>query len=235
MSENIEIKNENKTKGDNFWSDNPRILFNKDKLHLFFPTKEMTLIEKLNAIARLSIYLGVLLYIFSGYKSNYLFISIIVMIITIFIYKNQKNNMEMYFNSYNNSSQNIENEKILIGNKDCTQPTTNNPFMNINLITDPKNKKKACKSWNSNPIKNNIENKFKYNLYRDVSDLYNKNNSQRQYYTMPSTTIPNDQTAFAKWCFNTGPTCKEKTLYCAPPFSVVNDTSNVLKEVPRNF
>ena len=70
MSEKIEIKNENKTLGDNFWSDNPRILFNKDKLHLFFPTKEMTLIEKLNAIARLSIYLGVLLYISFG---NHLF------------------------------------------------------------------------------------------------------------------------------------------------------------------
>ena len=137
----------------------------------------------------------------------------------------------MYFNSFNNSSQNIENKKILIGDEDCTLPTYNNQFMNINVITDNPKKNEACKSWDNNTLKADIKDKYNVNLYRDVADLYGKNNSQRQYYTMPSTTIPNDQTAFAKWCYNTGPTCKEKTLYCAPPFSVVNDTTNVYKEV----
>ena len=28
------------------------------------------------------------------------------------------------------------------------------------------------------------------NLYRDVGDLYGRNNSQREFYTMPSTTFP---------------------------------------------
>ena len=90
----------------------------------------MTLIEKLNVITRLSIYRFCYTYFLD--INLIIFLSIITMIITIFIYKNQKNNMEMYFNSYNNSSQNIENEKILIGNEDYTKPTTNNPFMNIN-------------------------------------------------------------------------------------------------------
>ena len=61
-----------------------------------------------------------------------------------------------------------------------------------------------------------VEKDFNYNLYRDVSDLYNKNNSQRQYYTAPSTTIPNKQTEFAKWLYLAPPTCKEDTIRCVP-------------------
>ena len=81
----------------------------------------------------------------------------------------------------------------------------------------------------------NFFDKFGYNLYRDVGDLYGKNNSQRQYYTMPATTMPNDQTAFAKWCYNTGPTCKERGLYCAPIYSPVKDTNNPYKNTPQQF
>ena len=66
-----------------------------------------------------------------------------------------------------------------------------------------------------------IEDKFGYNLYRDVGDLYGKSNSQREFYTMPATTIPNNQTACAKWLYNTGPTCKEKSIYCTPEMDAV--------------
>ena len=69
---------------------------------------------------------------------------------------------------------------------------------------------------NNENIQKDIEDKFGYNLYRDVGDLYGKSNSQREFYTMPSTTIPNNQTSFAKWCYSVGPTCKEKSIYCTP-------------------
>ena len=42
-----------------------------------------------------------------------------------------------------------------------------------------------------------------------MSDIFGKNNSQRQFYTMPVTTIPNNQTQFANWLYKTEPTCKE--------------------------
>ena len=48
-----------------------------------------------------------------------------------------------------------------------------------------------------------------FNLYKDVSDIFSKNNSQRQFYTTPVTTIPNDQGSFADWLYKTPPTCKE--------------------------
>ncbi len=32
---------------------------------------------------------------------------------------------------------------------------------------------------------------------------------QRNFYSMPSTTVPNDQTGFANWCYKLPKTCKE--------------------------
>ena len=42
-----------------------------------------------------------------------------------------------------------------------------------------------------------------------------ENNSQREFYTVGYNGIP-DQTSFAKWCFKTPPTCKERGLNCGP-------------------
>ena len=56
---------------------------------------------------------------------------------TYLIFSTQRDKIETYFNSYNKYT-GKESTK-------CTKPTVNNPFMNINLITDKKNKPAACK------------------------------------------------------------------------------------------
>jgi hypothetical protein len=205
---------------DPFWMDDYKILFYKEKLTEFFPTMSMTLIEKLNAIFRMSIYLSILLYLLTN-NYLYLYIMIIIGAFTIYIYKTQKENMELYFNSDPNDVENDIQKTIIEENITTVQPTVENPFMNINLITDNKLKEKAPPSWNNEKVQEKIEDKFNYNLYRDVGDLYGKSNSQREYYTMPSTTIPNEQTSFAKWLYGTGPTCKEKSIYCSPEMDAV--------------
>lgn len=205
---------ENNVLSDPFWLDDPSIIFNKNRLNQFWINKGLTLIEKLNAIFRLSIYLSIILYIITR-NYTYIYIGIITALVTIFIYKTQKNNLELYFNSYKNSTTNDINSNIL-SSADCIKPTVDNPMMNINLITDPRDKQKACKSWNNDNIKKEIDEKYNYNLYRDVGDLYGKSNSQREFYTVPGNTIPNEQMTFAKWCFGQSqqPTCKEDSRYC---------------------
>ena len=212
---------------DKFWLNDYKILFYSNRLTEFFPTINMTLIEKLNAIFRLSIYLSILLYLVTN-NYLYFYIMIIIGVFTTFIYYNQKDNIELYFNSIDGSDNNIVVQRE-VDNLSDVEPTTENPFMNINLITDNKEKPQAPKSWNNDDLQKNIDDKFNYNLYRDVGDLYGKSNSQREYYTMPSTTIPNEQTAFAKWCYSTGPTCKEDSIYCAPEMPQVPyiDTSDI--------
>ena len=55
---------------------------------------------------------------------------------------------------------------------------------------------------------------YNENLYRNVEDLFERKNSERQFYTLPTTTIPNDQTAFAKWLYGTPKTCKYDGINC---------------------
>ena len=89
-----DIKNITETKDievlfDNFWLIDYRILFYKERLTDFFPTIKMTLIEKLNAVFRLSIYLSILLYLITN-NYQYIYIMIIVGGFTCFIYYTQK-------------------------------------------------------------------------------------------------------------------------------------------------
>ncbi len=211
---------------DPFWLDEPAILFQSDRVAQFFPTYQMTFIEKLNAITRLAIYLGVALYIVSS-NYNWLYLAFLIPVFTIFMYKTQRNNIETYFNNYNSLENTINESELII--PETVKPTVNNPFMNINLVSDSRTRAPATPSWNNDAVMADIEEKFNYNLYRDTGDLYGKNNSQRQFVTMPSTTIPNDQTTFAKWCYGISkPTCKEQSIYCSPEFNPVPyvDTSN---------
>lgn len=197
-----------------FWFDNILIIF--EKLDEFYPTFNMQIDEKLNAIFRLSIYLGIILsLILKNYR--YLYIPIFIGIFTIFIYKTQKENLEYFFDEY---------DKLNCSDVITVKPTADNPFMNFNNITDDRNRAPGTKTYNNPIISNEVEDKFKTGLYQDVGDLYSKSNGQLVFYQMPSTTAANDQTAFAKFLFNTGPTCKEDTIKCASPWSPI-DTSQL--------
>jgi len=191
-----------------FWYDNLYILF--QHVQDFFPSAEMTLVEKLNAIMRFAIYIGIILTLLTG-NYLYLYIPVAIGLFTIFINKNQRDNMETFFGGYRIK----ENEY----GKKCVLPTLDNPFMNFNQITSDRCRPAACKSYNNPEIKQEIENRFNYKLYRDVSDLYDKSNSQHQYYTAPVTQACSDQASFAKWLYGQGPVCKEQTDKCAPEYS----------------
>ena len=224
---NNELKDNLKDLNDPFWIEDYKILFYKDRLTYFFPTINMSLVEKLNAIFRMSVYLSILLYLLTN-NYLYLYIMIVIGLFTCFIFYNKKDSLELYFNNDGNLDDDKVQEKLLKDINNDIKPTVENPFMNINLITDDKTKEASLPSWNNDILQKDIEDKFGYNLYRDVGDLYGKSNSQREYYTMPSTTIPNNQTSFAKWCYGVGKTCKESSIYCAPEMAQVPyvDTTN---------
>ena len=59
-----------------------------------------------------------------------------------------------------------------------------------------------------------MQNLYNSSIYRNLSDVWERENSQRMFYTTPIQTIPNNQTDFANWLYKTGPTCKENTEYC---------------------
>ena len=102
-----------------------------------------------------------------------------------------------------------EQKKDLLLTKKIVKPTSNNPFGNI-LMSDYKNPNRDTNiDINNKEVMNDVSDKFNTNLYKDVNDILNRNNSQRQFFTNPIRTIPNKQGEFAKWCYGKPKTCKE--------------------------
>lgn len=189
---------------DKFWFDDPSILYKKERLIEFFPSPTMHYIEKLNSIVRCGIYAAILIFLYTK-NTNIIIIPIIVAAITLYVYKFNK------LNVVDKERMGLNVEKL----DDCQKPTRDNPFSNVLIsdIQDNPRKKRACRITDTN-TKNQIENHFNYNLYKDVSDVMDKNNSQRQFVSNPSTTIPNDQTGFANWLYKFGSSCKEDPKAC---------------------
>ena len=96
----------------------------------------------------------------------------------------------------------------------CRRPTEDNPFMNP-TVTDYGNGPipAACNAGDDR-ISDETHKMFTKDLYRDVSDLWERQTSERQMYTIPATGIPNDQKLFAEWCYRTPETCKENQENC---------------------
>ncbi len=100
------------------------------------------------------------------------------------------------------------NNNDMINNRLCVKPTKDNPFMNPNLLNKINPNNKAC-NIQIKKIKDKINDYFKTPVFKDVIDIYDRKFSERQFYTIPATTIPNDQEGFSKWLYATGKTCKE--------------------------
>ena len=107
----------------------------------------------------------------------------------------------------------LENKNLMKDN--YTLPTQKNPFMNV-MMDDYKyntNRPKAAPSYNEK-VENEINEKGKNEklkdvLYKNLGDNLTYENSMRQFHTMPNTKIPNDQNAFAKFCYGNMKSCKD--------------------------
>ena len=89
----------------------------------------------------------------------------------------------------------------------CLKSTVDNPFMNPNVFT-PRNIGPNCSPL-SEETKTKINKNFNAHLYKDSNDIYSTRNSDRQFYTVPGNTFPNDRDTLMKWCYSTPKTCKE--------------------------
>jgi hypothetical protein len=94
---------------------------------------------------------------------------------------------------------------------DYTPPTARNLFMNVLLDEIKYNPGRPEAAPVDNPlVKQTLDDYFRVQWFSDPTDVFGKNQSQRQFVTQPSTTVPNDQGAFADWLYKIpGKTCKE--------------------------
>lgn len=92
-----------------------------------------------------------------------------------------------------------------------TAPIANNPFMNV-LVDEIKYNptKPAAVSISGVEVATGLDEFFRTEFTRDPTDVFGRSQSQRQFVTMPATTIPNDQGSYQNWLYKIpGKTCKE--------------------------
>ena len=168
------------------------ILFQKDKIQLW-PTDDMTPDDKLNAISRFVILLSLLGFVLTQ-TLRFLWIGITTLFLIV-IYRN------------------AQKTEAFTATTTLTAPTQTNPLMNVLLpeINGNPNRGKAL-AYNPETEKKIME-KVKKGLdpriYRGTNNELDLEYSMRQFYTNPSTTVPNNQEEFATFCYGDMISAKE--------------------------
>jgi hypothetical protein len=213
-----------KTKKVPFWSNDPNVLFQQKYITEFFPMDSMTFDQKLNAVSRTVIILGLLSFAYSKRVQilGITALSLFLIFLMYYFYK-QKDEKKVRFQ---------ENEGF--NNKQLTLfdvPTSTNPLDNV-LVADVEynpskrpappvytekvrntvleNAKKMVQE--ANPGQPNIAEK----LFNSLGEELQFEQSMGRFYSNPATTIPNDQGAFADFCYGSMVSCKEGNMFaCA--------------------
>lgn len=183
------------------WIQDPNVLL--EKPFDFFPDTLDSFNTKMNSIMRLSIYTSILLSLF---YSDFRYLGIII-VTGIVIFGLNYNN-EKHKESLENIKENAR-----------TVPTKDNPMMNFttaDLLNTDDNGTIKEKPPIVDPLKpenaKEITNRLHDDIYRDVTDVFDKKLNDRQFYTVPNTDIVNDRETWAKWCYNTPASCKEDSI-----------------------
>jgi len=94
----------------------------------------------------------------------------------------------------------------------CTRSTPDNPFANP-LPGDPLDKPPACASEDAVDL---ARANFNRGLPRDLFDVYERQNNQHQFGTVPVTDIVDDRRKFVEFCYGGGQRagCKENPAKC---------------------
>lgn len=216
-----------------FWYNDPTILMNKENVLQFWPNENMSFEEKLNAITRTIIIITVLGFLFTQ-NLNLIIVAIITLAIIFSLFKLRKQRiLDGMINA-----EGFKNKKKADGFKNITtnpvtlegvmrnkfHPTTKkNPFGNVLLtdIGDKPNRKPAAPSFNPD-INEEIESSVKKQtqmlnpeitntnkqLYGDLYDNYQLDNSLSRFYSTANTQVSNDQGAYAKFLYGDMPSGK---------------------------
>ena len=176
---------------EHFWFNDPAELFRGDAWTKFVPTQKMTTTEALNSVLRFAIYSSILLFAATGSPSYIYAIPIVALasIVLHYLFPNGKK-LEAFLNSANPTS------------KQYTMPTSDNPFMNVQLTDSLDNPDRPDAAPISDKhVRTEVYKAFQKtrNIHMDTSDLFDQTQAMRTVHTIQSAKVPNDQDAFLKW------------------------------------
>lgn len=182
------------------WYRDPQAAFlDPDVIAKILPESGTPLQEQINAMMRFAIYFGVLLSLFhrSVLPAVYIISGMAIFTVLLDYHDKQKNaSIDGFKKRLNLATKDGDEERF------CTLPTRDNPFMNVMPAdnADFPDRPEAC-DVTAPDVQEDVDRNFFHKLYRNSDDIYGREVSSRQFYTMPVTTIPNDSVGFAEWLY----------------------------------
>ena len=207
-----------------FWAQDPNSLFRAP--YDFFPMADMTLEQKLNALTRALVVVTLLSFLYS--HNTRLLVIGVLLLVAIFLFYWAYKRQEGFLLSQREAMERIKNfqkhpDEIF------QAATPLNPLSNV-LVSDwadnPKKLPAPPMDKNAdnillqakrmvvqnNPGQPDIADK----LFADLANEFDFEQSMRPFYSTASSTIPNDQKAFAEFCYGNMISCKEGNMFaCA--------------------
>ena len=185
-----------KSSGDPYWFQDISVLFHKERLLEFIPTKNMTTSERFNTIVRLTIYISVI-YILVKDDLSIILLPLSIMGLTYLFSKRNYDPLEKFMN-----------------NNSCKLPTRKNPMMNH--LPFKKNKKDGC-SVLDDKISKKIDEELEKGFAQD-SNTFGEHDLAGQRFHPVQNNIGDTYNDFKIWCYS-GPavTCKEDSSVCPLP------------------
>ena len=195
------------------WFDNPKQLFNEKNIYKFWPTANQSVSDRVDAATRGILYLAVALYVIQKDPRILILAGVSIGV----LYAFYKSDM-IAAPAVRPAAADGRKHPSFMRPK-CEMPNANNPMANVLLTdyTDFPDRPSACYYPKvQNEVKKYLDNTF----VQDSVPAFNyEKSATRQWYSMPSTTIPNDQTGFAQACYGaqTGAQgCRDNPSTCSP-------------------
>ncbi len=204
-----------------FWAENPNVLFQSAYITEFFPIEYMTFEQKLNAVSRTVIVLTVLSF---AYSQKFQLLGVcaltLFLIFLMFYFHKQNNEKRVHFDE---GFDGLKRAANVFDTRDPGNPVNNVllPDYEYNPQKKPappaytedasvdilQNAKKMVQE--ANPDQPNIADK----LFNSLGEELQFEQSMRPFFSTASTTIPNDQGAFADFCYGSMISAKEGNMF----------------------
>ena len=184
---------------DKIWYEDVQVLPRRWKE--FFPTSDQSSEERVNALVRMVVYATLAAFAYNRQPRTLVLGAAVVAVVSVAFGQRRSE-------AYPSKPADVAPHTAAGA---CTPPTKDNPFANVLLTDLGKVRAPAC-AYDS--VKDAIRTNFNDGLIRNATDVYERENSQRQYYTMPVTTNIPDTGAFANFLYGGMKSCKDTPAHC---------------------
>lgn len=208
-----------------FWSNNPSVLFNKEHILELWPTMDMCYEQKLNSITRLIIFITFLGYILTMSERILIVGALsLAVIFVLFNMRKQKITKDMFNEGFDVGTFHKKGDAYInpitldsVLKSEFKEGTKKNPFSNVLLtqIKDDPERKSAPPAFNvdvDEDISKNVKRSVQMmnpgikntnkQLFGDLYQEFELDNSNRAFFSTANTRIENDQSAYAEFLYN---------------------------------